>query len=112
MGGLNVTTTIQAPKSKLKPCPRCLYWPCQCEKIGAGDKMSPARQERSQLTQEELEVVKRMKIALYARMIGTEAQFKKILLDANPASRRQVYDVIRPHLRFKVRPYFLLMGRD
>lgn len=64
------------------------------------------------MTPEEEEAVKKIKIKLYARMIWSNTQFRKILMDAAPDKRRAVYELIRPHLRFKAKPYFLLMNGD
>lgn len=48
-------------------------------------------------------------VQILARMVADEKQFREILKTANPALRRKVYDQIKPHLRFKVRPFFMLM---
>lgn len=48
-------------------------------------------------------------VVVLARMVADEKQFREILKTANPALRRKVYDQIKPHLRFKVRPFFMLM---
>jgi hypothetical protein len=44
-----------------------------------------------------------------AGMVRDNAHFRQVLQDANPALRRQVYEHIKPHLKFKPKPYFLLM---
>lgn len=49
------------------------------------------------------------KMKLLASMVTGNKHFKRILQDANPALRKQVYDHIKPHLKFTPKPYFLLM---
>ncbi len=74
------------------------------------DAPAPRGPQYAGMTPQQEETVKKEKIRLYARMIWSNRQLKDILLDAKPDLRRGVYDMLKPHLRFNPKPYFLLVG--
>lgn len=57
------------------------------------------------------EIAARIKLKLLARQVLNDAHFQKILSDADPSLRRQCYEEIKPHLRFKPKPFCLMKFR-
>lgn len=55
------------------------------------------------------EITEKLKLRIYALRIHNNKQLRKVLMDADPAMRKQVYELLRPLLKFKPTPYIVLM---
>ena len=60
--------------------------------------------------QEAEAAVAQAQLRLMARLVRNDAHFRQVLMDSDPCLREQVYNEIKPHLRFTPKPFWLLMA--